>query len=189
MTRALTSGFAAAVAAGHVHVFPLVDLGFASGTVYLCGLDHPVTYAGNTYSGALGLMGLQPLEETDATAQGLSLTLAGVLPSSVALVLAENPQGRPVTVRMAVVDAAGVLHVDANVWSGSMDTLTLEDRPDGAVLTLTAEHMRALWDRPRPLRYTDAAQQALHPGDRCCEFVATLAEAQIVWPGRAFFMV
>ncbi len=187
MTRALSTGFTTAIAASHVNIFPLIEIGFASGTTYLCGLDYTVVYGGNTYSPALGLMSLQPMDETESTAQGLSLTIGGVLSSSISLALSENPQGRPITVRLAVVDSSGALQVDANVWSGTMDMLTVEDRPDGAVVTLTAEHMRALWDRARPLRYTDAAQQALYPGDKCCEFVASLAEAQIVWPGKAFF--
>lgn len=187
MTRALSASFADALQAGHVNVFPLVEIGFASGTAYLAGLDHSVAYGGNTYAAALGLLGIDPMDETEASVQGLRISIAGALSSNIATALTERVQGRPITVRLAVIDAAGALQVDANVWSGAMDTMQIEDSPDGATVVIQAEHALALWDKPRPLRYTDAAQQALYPGDKCCEFVASLAEAQIVWPGKAFF--
>jgi hypothetical protein len=77
--------------------------------------------------------------------------------------------------------------VDANVWSGTMDTLSIDDGTDSAVVTLTAEHKMATWDRPLPRLYTDAQQQALYAGDRGLEYVAALENASIVWPGKEFF--
>ena len=187
MTRALTSPFAAALAGAHVTAFPLIELGFASGTDYVCGLAHDVTWSGNTYSAAQGLISIEALEETAASAQGLRILLAGAPGANVALALQEKVQGRPVTVRLAVLDAAGALQVDTNVWQGLMDTMQIDDNASHCVVSITAEHMLAVWDRPRPARYTDAAQQALYPGDRGLEYVAAVAEAQIVWPGKEFF--
>jgi hypothetical protein len=189
MTRSVSVGFAAALAQNRLNAFALLELGFASGTDYICSLAHDVIFGGNTYVAAYGVLQVQPVEETAGSAQGLQIQIAGSRAANVALALTERVQGRPITARMAVLDAAGALHVDANVWSGMMDTLALDDSAEGPIVTITAEHMLAVWDRPRPVRYTDAQQQALHPGDRCCEYVAALAEAQIVWPGREFFQV
>lgn len=189
MSRGNTSGFAAAIAQARLSLFPLVDLDFATGADYLAGVDFEVTYGGHTYTPALGMLAIEPIEETAQTAQGLRIMVQGAKSANVALALAERVKGRPISVRLAVIDEAGALHVDSNVWSGMMDTMSLDDSSENPQIAITAEHMLSTWDRPRPVRFTDAAQQALHPGDRACEYVGALAEAQIVWPAAAFFKV
>lgn len=188
MSRALSGGFTTAIAAGHVNLFPLIELQFASGTDYICGLDHDVAYGGNTYLAAGGCIGIDSISETSLQTEGLKITLAGAPSANVALVLGEKVQGRPCTVRLAVVDGAGALQVDDNVWSGLMDTMMLEDSPDQCLAVITAEHMLAVWDRPRVVRYTDAQQQALYPGDLGLQYIEEMAEASIVWPGKEFFL-
>lgn len=187
MTRSVTTGFAAALAQNRLNAFVLLELGFTSGTDYICSLAHDVSYSGNTYIAAYGVVQIEAIEETAGSAQGLQVQITGAPAANISLALTERVQGRPITARMAVIDAAGVMHVDTNVWSGLMDTMAIDDSAAGPIITITAEHMLAVWDRPRPVRYTDAQQQALYPGDRSCEYVAALAEAQIVWPGREFF--
>jgi hypothetical protein len=185
--RALTSGFAAALQLPHVRTFPLVEIGFTSGTQYLCGLDFAVTWSGNVYSPALGLMKIEPVRETADSYEGLRIDIAGVSSSSIALALGERMQGRPLTLRMALLDATDTLQVDANVWSGLMDTPTFSDGIDSAVVTLVAEHRMATWDRPRTKRYTDAQLQTDFPGDLGLIYVAQLEQQRIVWPKAEFF--
>lgn len=189
MTRALAGAFSTALQANRLAAFALVDLGFSSGTDYICTLAHDVVYGGNTYIAGAGVLQIASVTETAGSAQGLQIQIAGAPSANLALALNERVQGRPVTMRMAVIDAAGALQVDTNVWSGLMDTMAIDDSGEQPVVTITAEHMLAIWDRARPVRYTDAQQQVLYAGDRCCEFVADLAERQIVWPGKAFFAV
>ena len=189
MTRALASGFSTAIQSARLSAFALLEFGFASGTDYVCTLGHDVVYGGNTYVAINNVLSIAPVIETGSSAQGLQITIAGSPSANVAIALNERVQGRPVTLRMAVIDAAGALQVDTNVWSGLMDTMALDDSGEQPIVTITAEHMLTVWERARPVRYTDAQQQALYPGDRCCEFVADLAERQIVWPGKAFFAV
>lgn len=185
--RNLTSGFAAALLQPNVRPFDLIEIGFAGGTQYLCGLDFPVDYGGHTYTPALGLMAVEPITETSTSYEGLSLTVAGVSSGSVALALTEKMQGRPITHRMAVLDDAGVLQVDANVWSGLMDAPAFTDSPGGAAVKINAEHLMALWDRPQTRRYTHAQQQALYPDDLGLEFIAQMEQATLVWPKAAYF--
>lgn len=189
MTRSLSGGFTTALAQPHVTAFPLIELQFLSGTDYLCGLAHDVVHGGNTYLAAGGCIGIEPIVETATQTEGLRITLEGSSAANVALVLSEKVQGRLCTVRLAVLDAAGVLQVDENVWTGLMDTLTLHDDPGQCVASLTVEHMLATWDRPRVVRYTDAQQQALFPGDLGFQYIEEVAEASIVWPGKEFFAV
>ncbi len=185
--RNVGATFTSAINGAHVHVFPLLDIAFSSGTQYLCGLDHPVAWAGNTYQPALGLMQIEPVRETGASYEGLRVTLAGVTTSSLALGLAEKMQGRMITLRMAAIDSAGVLRVDDNVWSGLLDVPIVTDEAEGARVVLQAEHRMATWDRPRVKRYTDPTLQKDYPGDLGLQYVAEMENAQLVWPSAEFF--
>lgn len=188
MTRALGGAFATAITQPHVNLFPLLEIQFASGTDYICGLAHDVTYGGNTYLAAGACLGIDPITETANTAEGLRISLAGSRSADVSLVLSEKIQGRIIKVRLAVIDA-GTVVADENVWTGLGDTMTLQDDADSCVIALTAEHMLSVWDRPRVVRYTDAQQQKLFAGDLGLQYIEDMAEAQIVWPGKEFFQV
>lgn len=189
MSRSLSGGFTTAIALPSVNLFPLLELQFASGTDYLCGLAHDVPWNGNTYLAAGGYMGLERIVETATQTEGLRIALEGSSAANVALLLTEKVQGRLVIVRLAALDAAGVPQVDANVWTGLMDSMVLNDDAQNCVVTITAEHMLAVWDRPRVVRFTDAQQQILYPGDLGLQYVEEMAEASIVWPGKEFFQV
>lgn len=184
--RNVTSAFAAALAAPHVTVFPLVEIGWTSGTQYLAGTDFPVTWSGNTYTPALGLIDIEPVRETGSSYEGMRITLGGVSGASLAVALSEPMQGRPITLRLAALDGS-TLVVDPNCWSGLLDVPTVRDGGDEAVVQLQAEHRMATWDRPRTKRYTDAQLQRDYPGDLGLQYVAAMETAQIVWPAASFF--
>lgn len=188
MTRSLSGGFTTAIALGSLGAFPLIELQFASGTDYICGLDHDVSYGGNTYLAAGGCVSIERIAETASQTEGLQIGLVGSPAANVALVLSEQVQGRLCVVRLAVIDGAGALQVDENVWTGLMDTMALQDSPTACWASITAEHMLAVWDRPRVVRYTDAQQQALYSGDLGFQYVEEMAEASLVWPGKEFFL-
>ena len=185
--RNLGAGFSTAITGAHVNLFPLVEFGFASGTQYLCGLDFAVTWSGNTYLPALGLLGIEPIRETADSFEGLKVTISGVSSTTLGSVLSERMQGRTLTLRMAVLDGAGALQVDSNVWSGLMDTPVITDGRDAATVTIVAEHRMATWDRPRTKRYTDAQLQADFPGDLGLQYIAQMEQARLTWPRAEYF--
>jgi hypothetical protein len=185
--RNLSSPFATALQQAHVRAFALIEIGWTSGTQYLCGLDFAVAYGGNTYTPALGLLKIEAVRETADSFEGLKVEISGVSTSSLAIAMGERMQGRPLTLRMAVLDSSNSLQVDANVWSGLMDSPTIVDGRDSAVVTLVAEHRMATWDRPRTKRYTDAQLQTDFAGDLGLQYVAQLEQQRIVWPKAEYF--
>jgi hypothetical protein len=187
MTRSLTAQVAAAVDAPHVTMFPLIELGLDSGTVYICGAAHDVTYNAHLYQTALGVGQIEPLEETDAGVMGLAFTLSHVASASVSLALSTEVQGRSCVVRMAFVDSAGVLRVDDNVWTGYLDQMTLADDSPSGALRVTAEHRLVRWDTPRPTRFSDEDQRAISANDGFFKNSAAVASATLVWPFKEFF--
>lgn len=69
------------------------------------------------------------------------------------------------------------------LFLGRMDNMDIVVGPT-ATITLKAESRLADLERPRVLRFNDATQQALFPGDRGLEFVEAMIEKAIKW-GRA----
>jgi hypothetical protein len=66
------------------------------------------------------------------------------------------------------------------VFTGRMDepVVTVGRTAD---IQLALENRFADWDRPRLRMYTDADQQARHPGDKFFEYVAAMESTSIVW--------
>lgn len=184
--RSPGSGVTTAASAPHVIAFPLVQMDLDSGTLRLAGTPHDVIWNGATWIATLGIGGIEDIVETDTEVRGLSFWISGVTAEIIALALDEKFQGRPVTVRMAFVDASGSLQVDPNVWSGTLDIPTIDD---GLVpkVTITAEHRLAGWDRPKLLRYCTEDQKKIDPTDTFFTYAAQMAEATITWPNKAFF--
>lgn len=186
MSRGASGAFLAAVALPGAQVFPLVELQFASGTQYLCGLGFDVAWGGNTYQAALGVMSIDVVAETASTYPSMRISLAGATQAAVAWALNEDVQGRPLILRLAALDAANAVQVDANVWTGLMDSISL---PDMRTVAISAEDRRATWDRPRTKRFTDAQLQADYPGDLGLQYVAEMENKRLIWPSAAFFKV
>jgi len=187
--RSLVSGFTTAMALGNIRPFALVDLMLDAGDGgpdYFCGLDANVSHGGNTYLGGAGFMRLDPIEETEDTAAGARLQLAGAS-ANISLALGVKTQGRKMVVRLALIDGTGALQVDDNVWTGLMDAATISDRLSNAIVTINAEHMLSIWDRPRPVRFTNAEQLKIQAGDLGLQYVEEMAEVNLVWPGKEFF--
>lgn len=181
--RGVGAPFVAAAENPFTQWFPLVHMALDSGDLYVCGAPFDVPYGGHTYLTLHGLGQIEAVDETDTQQSGLAFTLTAVPESAIALALSEHVQGRAVTVRLAAVDA-GTLVVDDNVWSGQLDVMTVQDGENPSV-RVTAEHQLIAWEEPAGLMFSDADQQALHPGDKFFEHAASLVEATIVWPTKA----
>lgn len=186
MTRSLDSATSTALQQPHVTMLLLVELGWDSGMQYLTTAPHDITYGGHTYVAAQGIGTIEPTTETDVEAKGLTFTLSGVPQSAIAAALTEPVQGRPVVLRLGIVDA-GTLRVDPNVWSGRFDVMTIDDSAPNPTIRVTAEHAMLAWQTPSGALFSDQEQQAAHAGDLFFEFAAEMADATIVWPNKSFF--
>jgi hypothetical protein len=185
MSRSISGTLNTLLQATHVAAFPLVDLDLAGGMLRICGAPHDVSWNSNTYLSARGLGQIEAIDETDSEIKGLAFTLQGVTTDIISTALADQSQGRSVVVRFAVLNGTA-LEVDANVWTGRIDTLQIIDGPQPAI-RVTAEHRLIAWQTPQVVRFSDADQKRLAAGDRFFEFAAGLTQATIVWPGKEFF--
>ena len=65
-----------------------------------------------------------------------------------------------------------------------MDTMVLNDGGETATIQVTVENRLIEFERTRIRRYTAEDQKIDYPNDKGLEFVAEMAEKEIVW-GRA----
>jgi hypothetical protein len=192
MSRTLSSGVAAAIAAPVFRPVFFVRLEFDEGTERACTAPYSIWFdddgtGPNEFIGVGALGTISAIEEgSELRAYGMSVTLNGCDPTQLATSLDSKYQGRPAAIYLGFLDADHVL-IDAPVLVQNMvmDTMPIELGKEGRV-TVTMENVLSRWENPNPenLRYADADQQSRYPGDRGYEFASVTVAREIVW-GRA----
>jgi len=189
--RNLSSSAAAAIEAGRIATIILVEM-LLSETMRLCGASRDIEYGGYTWYGINTLGSIGAISDTAGELEPLEFSLLAADPQIVAIALGEPTQGKAVYVYSMLLDADthALLNVDL-VWSGTLEPLTYQEQytEDGVVplVNVRAEHAGVAAQRPRPLRYTDADQQRLYPGDPSLEYMVAQAVHDDVWPAASFF--
>lgn len=182
--RSLPSPFVTALQQPGVEMLHLLDLGFDGVPQYLTSVDFDVVYAGHTYSPLIGVVKIDDVSETAETFEALRLTISGVPQSTAALFLTNKVRGRELRLRTAVI-SAGSLLVDDAAWAGKMDAAVYTRNDDGTVTWIVdAEHEFASWNRPQPIRFTNAWLQGRFPGDRGLEYIEDMANKRIIFPSK-----
>jgi hypothetical protein len=183
MSRTLSTAMRAVATAEVVRPIYLVDLDFASGSIYLWSGLGDLTFNSNTYLGAGDLLSIGAVQEsTDLTAAGAQITLGGIKQSLLLLARDEPYQGRPLTIRLGAFDENGdLISSPVIMFSGFMDVMTIADSGDTSTITVTAENKLIAFQTTSVRRYTAEDQKIEHPTDKGFEFVAKIQEKEIVW--------
>ncbi len=145
-----------------------IDLGFTN-PLYINSTQKDFTVSSNLYYGAGALLGFSGVEETsDMGATGITLTLglaSGASSGSVSNILTAainaDYQGADIKIYLALLDSSNALvgnHL-APLFFGFMDTMSISDAGNGAVIQLTAESNLIRLGRVHSRRYTDEDQQ------------------------------
>lgn len=179
-------GFVGAWLGNVVGLTLLIDMELTSGTIYLTTAPTDIEYEGQTWIGGRQLS-VDQISDQGGELQGLRMTLSGVPSEMLALALAEPIQGRPVRARAALMDPE-TLAIGAvlSLWRGQLDQMPVRHGTETSVISVTAEHVGMRFARPKPLRYTDADQRRLYPGDRALEYLVSQSQHQDIWPSAEF---
>jgi len=65
-----------------------------------------------------------------------------------------------------------------------MQSMTINDDPNGSTISVDAENRLIDLQRPSNLRYTKESQQGISSGDTCFDRVQSLQDKEIIW-GRS----
>lgn len=181
MSRAVPSSILTALGQPEVLPFYAVEFSFDSGAVRFWTGYGERTISGDTYIGTGNLLSIGGLEEVaDMAAKSATLVLSGVSSELVSLALQEPYQNRECRILFGVVNSTDIVEV----FSGTMDTMQIEDAGDASTITLTVESKWVKLDRPNVRRYTSESQKSRYATDTFFDWVADLQDKEIVW-GRS----
>lgn len=187
--RGIDSAAAAVLeASGKIPLALLVDMPELDPPLRVCTGRWNLSWGGDEYIavGQLGQVGAA--QESASGPQPLQFSMTGVPASQRARVLAENVQGKPVSIYVAIFSPDTYQILDAVLeWEGALDVLRWSDDGQMGVVTVTAESAGADLLRGVPVRYTDQDQQRLYAGDIGFQYVVTQGEKEIKWPAASYF--
>ena len=149
------------------------------------GIDD-LSVGGETYTGAGDLLAISSVEDSaEIKSSGVSVSISGMDTTVLNLALTENYQNRFLTIFLGYLmggtdQVAGTI----TLFKGRMQTMAINDDPNGSTITIDAENRLIDLGRPSNFRYTSESQEFLHPGDTGFRFVASLQDREIVW-GRS----
>lgn len=171
----------------------LVELQFASGTMYLWNGNTDLEVGGHTWLGLKGTAKIDGLNLTqNQQSQAVTLTLSGISDIGIlAKALEETPD---VNQQTAIIylqffdEDFQIIGSPLGIYWGFMqppkiDRMAMQDG-QGAVQSIRVSVENAFFNRSRPPqgRYTDRDQQARYPGDDFFEFVQDLQNKTFVYP-------
>jgi len=183
MSRSLSSAMQAVATADVVKPLIFVEADFDSGALNLWSGVGELTYNSVTYVGAGNLLNIGSIQENvELRANGLQITLSGVLSPLLNKALTEDYQGRELVVKLGAMDSSNnVISSPVIVFSGFMDTMVIADSGEQAVIQVSVENRLIEFERNRVRRYTDNDQRIDYPNDDGFEYVAEIQEKNIVW--------
>ena len=130
-----------------------------------------------TYTGSGNLLAISGLEEAnDLSAKNITLTLTGIASSIVSLALSEPYQRRLCRVYFGTDDTTAI-----EVFSGFMNTMSIEDSGETSTITLTVESKLVRLEKASNRRYTHENHVSRHAGDTFFSYVADLQDKDVVW--------
>ena len=187
MSRGLSSGMEIVALAQEVKPLVLVEALFDSNAptsyIYLWNGIGDLAHDSKTYLGAGDLLSISSIEETvELRASGITLQLSGIGDPLLSKAKTEDYQGRELTVKLGAFSATNTIVTDPIiVFSGFMDTMTIQDDGTTGTIALTVENRLIEFEKARVRRFTDNDQRIDYPNDDGLEYVSQIQEKAIVW--------
>ena len=186
MSRALTAGMLAAMAAGDLRPLILYEGEFSGGTVRLFTGYGTLDWNGNTFTGSGQMLNITAIQEVSGLqAINFTVSLNGELPSLIALALGQVRRGKSGSVWLGLLDSSNALIADPFLcFKGRADRPDIVPDPTHTVISVAYESRLIDASRRRERRYTSEDQQIDYPDDKGFDFVPALQDAQFTWGRR-----
>lgn len=186
--RTLDAAIAEAVVIPVVRTIILARIHFDSGVIAWHSGFGDLLHEGYTYKGIGNVGSISAVkEEPGVKSASLNLVVNGIRPENVALFLTEPFMNRKAFAHMQLLDDQDrpLTATPLLLFRGTLDGID-GNMGKSASFQVAIKSRLADWQRPRRLRYTDADQQKLHPGDQGMEYIPQMAQRQLIWPKAAF---
>jgi hypothetical protein len=163
--------------------FYAIEADFQESTVRLWTGYGEITIDSAIYTGSGAFLNISPIEETsEIKATNLSIALTGLDSTVLSATLNANYQNRDLKLFLGMLDTNYNVIADVyQLFSGRMDTMTINDTGETSSIILTVESRLIDLEKPSELRYTSEDQKRLFTGDKGLEFITDLQEKEIIW--------
>jgi hypothetical protein len=149
-----------------------------------------VEWDGELWLGVATVGKIEKVIESVGERSPLRFTLTSVPNEMLALAMesATEARGKRCRVWLAIHDPDTYQILEAEqIWSGTVDQMLINEGKETGSVSVTAEHRGVTFSRPKPVRYTDADQRRLYPGDKALQYIVSQSTHQDVWPAAAWF--
>mgnify|MGYP003132957622 CR=1 FL=1 len=179
----IDSTIADLLAQDHQILFFAVKAEFDSGDVRVWSGDGDLSVGGENYLGVGTLLQISGAEDNlELTSTGVSVSLAGMDATVLNLALTENYQNRFLTIFLGFLSGSTDVSVGTmTVFKGRMQSMTINDDPNGSIIQIDAENRLIDLNRPSNLRYTKESQKYIDSSDSCFNRVQALADKEVIW--------
>lgn len=180
--RTLTAGAITALSAAHVPLVLLVEMGY-SPVLRMATSSVDIVWSGNTYLRTGNLGAVEVIRDSAGDAQAIQFSISGVPSENIALALGTSARNKSCTVRLAILNATTHAIEDVStIGVYQLDQTTIS----GSTIAVTAIPMQRIFQRSKPLRYTDADQQKISSGDRALEYIVSQSVGEVIWPAASW---
>lgn len=184
MSRDLTEDLADEFVKGTLRPALFVEAEFGAGAVRFWSGIGELSWNGETWTGAGGVLAFSPPDETmEHRAAGGTITLQGISSDILSAVIGEAVQGAPVKAWLGAFDESGDIIADPYQWlDGELDVPSIEDSGETCTISVSVENrLQALLERAPERRYTPESHAIEYPGDKFFEFVPKIQDVQVPW--------
>lgn len=183
MARTLPAALSSELNADELKPFYAVELLFDSGDLQFWTGYGDIEANNKTWTGSGTVLGFsQTSENTDLSAEGMTLTFSGLDSSIVAILLGENYRGRTAKVYLGALNSTNQPVSDLyQIFAGRMDVMTLQENGQTATVSISLENVLIDLERPRSRKLTNEEQLKRYSGDDSLKNVAKLQDRQISW--------
>tara|TARA_R100000231_G_scaffold113462_1_gene84265 strand:+ start:7052 stop:7717 length:666 start_codon:yes stop_codon:yes gene_type:complete len=171
------------LAQDHQILFFAVKAEFDSGDVRVWSGDGDLSVGGENYLGVGTLLQISGAEDNlELTSTGVSVSLAGMDTTVLNLALTENYQNRFLTIFLGFLSGSTDVSVGTmTIFKGRMQSMSINDDPNGSTINIDAENRLIDLNRPSNLRYTKESQKYIDSSDSCFNRVQALADKEVIW--------
>lgn len=194
--RTISVANALQAAAENATAIHFIELQFSGGTLRLTDAPLSITWNAQTWLGTGFALSVGPMEETtDDRAQAIPVKLSGVDQSIIAILLSQFTRGRVVNVWRGWFGANGAL-VDTPIllFTGFMneqwaieETEPQPGSPGTCQITTRITSRFAAMEQRRGIQCNLMMHQAVYSGDLFFQYVTSLQNAKIQWPGPNYY--
>ena len=186
MSRDFTPDMLDALTANPLRPFFLFRGDFLTQSIRLWDGFGDLVWSGQTWLGNGWWRGIADVKENNQiSSEGMDIVLSAVPQSIISLALTEVSHSCRGKVWLGFFDEAGAIVEDPKViFEGSLSTPNISQGEDTSELTLSYDDDLIVLKKKKERRYNHEAQQAMFPGDRGFEYVASLKDWSLWWGSK-----